>query len=349
MATVLAGRLTDPAEQAMVRVIRDSGEHLLSVINAILDLAKIEAGRLVLHPRPIRLPEILTRVAALHQITATEKQVTLVTRCSGGRPGELRLGDEMRLIQILHNLMGNALKFTDQGSVTVQIDCSHPDRILIEVRDTGIGMSEAEIARAFEEFTQGMGGSRRSHVGTGLGLPIVRRLARLMRGDVSLTSAKGQGVTARVEVMIPVLSGNTGKVGDADLPRLPPMKVLAAEDNATNRIILQSMLQALGVETVIVADGDEALARFGAECFDAVLLDIAMPGMDGLETLHALGALAARRGEAPPPAVAVTANVMTHQVDDYLDRGFTAVVAKPIRLEMLGRALWHCLGKPISA
>lgn len=349
MATVLAGRLADPVEQSMVRVIRDSGEHLLGVINDILDLAKIEAGRLVLDPRPIRLPEILSRVTSLHQVTASEKRVELVTRCRDGRPDEVRLGDEMRLIQILHNLLGNALKFTDQGSVTVEIDCSAPDRIVVTVRDTGIGMSEAEIALAFEEFTQGMGGSRRSHVGTGLGLPIVRRLARLMRGDVTLTSAKGQGVTARAELMIPVLDRSSAADGDAAAPRLPAMRVLAAEDNATNRIILQSMLQALGVETVIVADGEAALARYREDRFDAVLLDIAMPGMDGMQTLEALDRLAATLGRARPRAVAVTANVMTHQVEEYLDHGFNAVVAKPIRLEMLSLALWQCLGKSVPA
>lgn len=349
MATVLAGRLTDPAEQAMLRVIRDSGEHLLGVINDILDLAKIEAGRLVLDPRPIRLRDILARVTALHQITASEKGVLLVTRCMGGASGEFRLGDEMRLIQILHNLMGNALKFTDAGQVRVEIDCANAETITIEVQDTGIGMSPAEIARAFEEFTQGMGGSRRSHVGTGLGLPIVRRLARLMQGDVTLHSAEGQGVTARVSLRVPVLADTAARHADPAIPSLPPMRVLAAEDNATNRIILQSMLQALGVETEIVADGPEALRRFRSDCFDAVLLDIAMPGMDGLDTLNALNALAEEIGKPPPRAIAVTANVMTHQVNHYLGHGFTAVVAKPIRLEMLGQALWHCVDQPARA
>lgn len=210
-------------------------------------------------------------------------------------------------------------------------------------------MSGAEIALAFEEFTQGMGGSRRSHVGTGLGLPIVRRLARLMRGDVTLTSEPGQGVTARAELMVPVLARHSPAEIDTTARRLPAMRVLAAEDNATNRIILQSMLQALGVETVIVADGEAALDRFGQERFDAVLLDIAMPGLDGLQTLDAMKGLAASLGLGPPHAVAVTANVMTHQVEEYLDHGFTAVVAKPIRMEMLSQALWHCLGKSVPA
>ncbi len=343
MATVLAGRLTDASERAMVRVIRDSGEHLLSVINDILDLAKIEAGRLVLDPRPIRLPEILIRVAALHQIAADEKGIALTTRCNGGAEDEMRQGDEMRLIQILHNLIGNAIKFTDIGTVSVEIDCSDRDAIRVKVSDTGIGMSEAEIARAFDEFAQGMGGSRRSHVGTGLGLPIVRRLARLMGGDVSLASVQGQGVSATVLLKIPVLESGLAGGHDSAALRLPAMQVLAAEDNATNRIILKSMLHALGVDAVIVEDGPAALDQFQTGDFDAVLLDIAMPGMDGIETLTALGALSDTTGKPLPPAIAVTANVMTHQVDDYLGQGFVAVVAKPIRIEMLGHALACCL------
>ncbi len=343
MATVLAGRLTDPSEQAMLRVISDSGEHLLGVINDILDLAKIESGRLVLDNRPLRLPEILSRVAALHQISANRKGIALRTRCIGRLADVPRSGDEMRLIQILHNLIGNALKFTDQGEVSVEIDCTEPDAIVMTVRDTGIGMSQAEIARAFDEFSQGMGGSQRSHVGTGLGLPIVRRLARLMQGDVALTSVEGKGVTARVWLRIPVLDSGSARTTDREVPKLPPMRVLAAEDNATNRIILQSMLQALGVEAVIVADGAEALARYRSESFDAVLFDIAMPDMDGIETLAALKAIAGKADQTAPPAIAVTANVMTHQVEDYLAYGFTAVVAKPIRMEVLGQALAQCL------
>jgi PAS domain S-box-containing protein len=343
MATVLAGRLSDPSEQAMLRVISDSGEHLLGVINDILDLARIEAGRMPLELRPLRLPEVLFRVAALHQTTANRKGIALKARCNGGFANATREGDEKRLIQILHNLIGNALKFTDAGEVSVEIDCSTVDSIVIRVRDTGIGMSSAEINRAFDEFSQGIGGSQRSHLGTGLGLPIVRRLARLMGGDVALTSVEGQGVTARVWLRVPVLDDSSSGYAEPAIPTLPRLRVLAAEDNATNRIILQSMLQALGVDAVIVSDGAEALSRSQDEAFDVVLLDIAMPNMDGIETLRALKDRARLAGKTPPPAIAVTANVMTHQVEDYLGYGFVAVVAKPIRMEMLGDALAQCL------
>ena len=170
-----------------------------------------------------------------------------------------------------------------------------------------------------------------------------------MDGDVALTSIEGQGVTARVWLRIPVLDSGSARSVDLGVPKLPKMRVLAAEDNATNRIILQSMLQALGVEAVIVADGAEAVQRYQSDTFDAVLFDIAMPNMDGIETLAALKSLAQTAGQTPPPAIAVTANVMTHQVEDYLGYGFTSVVPKPIRMEMLGQALAQCLPAEAAA
>ncbi|MBL9051593.1 MAG: PAS domain S-box protein [Tabrizicola sp.] len=345
MATVLSNRLADPADLEMLQIIRDSGEHLLGVINDILDLAKIEAGRMVLDPKPLRLPDTLERVVALHRHAAEEKGLRLVTLCKGGESDQRRYGDEQRIIQILHNVIGNALKFTTEGEVRVEIDQSSDLQVVITVSDTGIGMSEDEIGRAFDEFTQGAGSTGRRQEGTGLGLPIVRRLVRLMRGEVSLSSSEAGGVTARVEVQLPLLDKEAGTTDDLMARPLPPLRVLAAEDNATNRIILQSMLRALGVEAEIVADGGEAVSRYVTGRYDAVLLDIAMPGMNGLETLDALTIAAERQGSPGPRAIAVTANVMTHQVGEYLARGFAAVVAKPIRMDVLARALLHCIGE----
>lgn len=342
MAHVLDRRLTDSDDRMMLQVIRDSGEHLLGVINDILDLAKIEAGRLVLESRPLNLGDLAARIVAIHRLQAEEKGVRLRTVCRGGADGQIRLGDEHRVIQILHNLLGNAVKFTDAGEIVLEVDCSSAERLVLIVHDTGIGMDETELTQVLEEFTQGRGGSSPRNGGTGLGLAIVRRLVRLMGGEITLTSAPGQGVTVRVEVAMPVVDGAERPSSEPGLPVVPAMRVLAAEDNATNRIILQSMLQALGVAAEIVLTGDEAILRWRAGEFDVLLFDIAMPGRDGIETLITLHAEALATGRRAPPAIAVTANAMTHQVAHYLACGFAACVPKPISLDVLAHALIAC-------
>lgn len=346
MAHVLDRQLHDTEQRAMLQVIRDSGEHLLGVINDILDLAKIEAGRLVLVPRPMKLCQVVRRIVKIHALNANAKGVTLVTRCLGPAEGQVRLGDEQRVIQILHNLLGNAVKFTDEGEVLLEVDARSAERLVVVVRDTGIGMAEAELGRVLEEFTQGQSGSSARYGGTGLGLSIVRRLARMMQGDITLQSRPGEGLTARVEIALPVLANVEPRQPLAELPALPPMRVLAAEDNATNRIILQSMLRTLGVEAEIVASGDAMLARW-REGFDALLLDIAMPGRGGVETLKRLQDEARSCGLPLPPSVAVTANVMTHQIETYRAQGFAACVAKPIALDRLAEALLHCRAQTV--
>jgi CheY-like chemotaxis protein len=228
--------------------------------------------------------------------------------------------------------------------VTLRVDASRAQQLVIEVTDTGIGMTEAEMSRVFEEFTQGQGGIARRYGGTGLGLAIVRRLARMMQGEVTLSGAPGQGLTARVILEMPILAGELSPDQTAHPPEVPPMTVLVAEDNATNRIILASMLKAIGVTAELVTSGDEALQRWRPGAYDAVLLDIAMPGRDGLATLAALQEKAAALACPLPLAVAVTANAMTHQVEDYLARGFSTFVAKPLRPERLAAALILCHG-----
>jgi PAS domain S-box-containing protein len=339
MAQVLERQTTSPDRQAMLRIIRESGEHLLAVINDILDLAKIEAGRLTLDARPLQLCALTDRVLAVHRVMAGAKGIGLRLECLGDARARRRLGDEKRLAQILHNLVGNAVKFTDQGEVVLSIDGRPDSHLVIEVRDTGPGMPESELERVFEQFTQGQGGIARRHGGTGLGLTIVRRLVALMQGQVTLSSQPGQGLVARVELDLPVLDGPVTPDPEAPLPSLSGLRVLAAEDTATNRIILHGMLRALGADAEILASGEAALARWQEACFDVVLLDISMPGRDGIWTLEAMQARAAATGRPAPVAIAVTANAMTHQVEDYLARGFAAVVPKPLRPEDLGRAL----------
>ena len=339
MAHVLDRRLSDAEDRMMLQVIRDSGEHLLGVINDILDLAKIEAGRLVLDIQPLNLAEVTAPILALHRLQAQEKGVALRVTCTGIAEGEGRLGDGQRLIQILHNLLGNAVKFTEAGEVHLHYDYRSRTRLVLTVRDTGIGMDQAELTEVMEDFAQGRRGGSVRNSGTGLGLAIVGRLVRLMQGELTLESAPGQGVTARIDLAMPVVTQAPTLPRDAALPQVPPMRVLAAEDNATNRIILHSLLQALGIEAEIVGSGDAALERWRGGGFDVLLFDIAMPGLDGVGTLAALQDEARALGQPAPPAIAVTANAMTHQVAEYLAQGFAACVPKPISLETLARAL----------
>jgi CheY-like chemotaxis protein len=343
MAGVLERQITDPDHAAMLGVIRESGEHLLSVINDILDLAKIEAGQLTLVPRPFCLTKVAERVLALHRVRAEAKGLSLQLHVNRADTAALRLGDEQRLVQVLHNLVGNAIKFTNSGDVALRIAAGPNDQLVIEVADTGIGMTEADMSRVFGEFIQVHAGMTRRYGGTGLGLAIVRRLVHLMGGKVTLSGAPGTGLVARVELAMPVLHDARRRDAETRLPDLPALRVLAAEDNATNRIILQSMLNMLGVTAEIASSGDALLKRWDEEEFDIILLDIAMPGRDGVETLAELRERAASAGRPLPPALAVTANAMTHQIADYIDKGFAAVVPKPLRAEELASALASCL------
>jgi PAS domain S-box-containing protein len=339
MAGVLEQQTTDPEQAAMLGVIRDSGAHLLAVINDILDLAKIEAGQLTLAPGPLDLTDVAERVLALHRVKAGTKGLALRFELTGDPASAWRLGDRQRLVQVLHNLVGNAVKFTDRGEVVLRIDAASPTRLAVEVADTGIGMTEADMSRVFGEFIQVHAGMTRRYGGTGLGLAIVRRLVRLMDGEVTLSGAPGTGLVARVEIGMPVLGDIPSGPATTGLPQLPPLRVLAAEDNATNRIILQAMLKALGVSAEILPSGDALIARWQEVKADAILLDIAMPVRDGVETLAALRDLSSTSGRALPPVLAVTANAMTHQLADYLSHGFAAVVPKPLRPEDLAQAL----------
>jgi PAS domain S-box-containing protein len=343
MAGLLERQTDNPDQAAMLRVIQDSGEHLLAVINDILDLAKIEAGQLTLEPAPLSLTAVAERVLAVHRIRAEAKELRLVFELLGPQASDLRQGDEQRLVQILHNLVGNAVKFTDAGEVVLRLDARSDRTLIIEVADTGIGMSDADMARAFGDFIQVHAGTTRRYGGTGLGLAIVRRLVRLMGGEVSLSGSPGKGVVARVEIAMPVLADAPVPTPATALPQLPAIRVLAAEDNATNRIILHSMLKAIGVEAEILDSGEAVLARWQEAEFDVILLDIAMPGRDGVETLSDLNDLARKLRRPLPLALAVTANAMTHQVAGYIAQGFCGVVPKPLRPEDLARALACCV------
>jgi CheY-like chemotaxis protein len=216
---------------------------------------------------------------------------------------------------------------------------------VFDLRDTGIGMTQDQADRVFEAFEQADGTVTRKFGGTGLGLSIVRRLVRLMNGEITVQSAPGRGTHVRLSLPLPEAESSSISEKVTHLPEavvpgaLSGLRALVADDNATNRLILKAMLGSLGVSCVIVNNGREALESWQPNAFDLLLFDISMPEMDGITALANLVDQCRKRGTDLPPAVAITANAMAHQVEEYLACGFSAHVAKPFRREDLVEAI----------
>ncbi|WP_127103914.1 PAS domain S-box protein [Pararhodobacter zhoushanensis] len=354
MAELLGETEVAPYQRDMINTIRDSGEGLLAILNDILDLAKIEAGKMMIEHQPFSPTELLGRVRALFLPRAEAGGLALRIHVDPDCQAP-RMGDANRLLQVLNNLVGNALKFTESGSIDVSVrpDPVAKDSLRFEVRDTGIGMSPEQTAKVFEEFEQAETSTARRYGGTGLGLSITRKLAVLMGGSITLDSVAGQGTHLVMTVPAPRLSDDdkAGAVlhvggvamggGASQQPGIDftGMRMLVADDNHTNRRILESMLGAMGISVTLAEDGQDACDKFLPGAFDVILLDISMPGLDGTGALAAIRMREAEAGIVPVPALAVTANAMQHQIDEYLAAGFTGHVAKPFRRETLTRAL----------
>lgn len=347
MAEVLQSLVTTPEKQRMVATIRQSGETLLSVLNSILDMSKIEAGKLTLDSVPIHLPGLVSGVEALHRVKAEEKGLELSVLCNGGRM-QSRMGDPHRLTQILNNLLSNAIKFTEHGEVRLIVSSKPGRPLLIEVTDTGIGMTEEEAARAFDSFEQAESSIAKRFGGTGLGLSIVRQLVQLMGGEIDLATSPGKGTTVTLRLPLPMTEDDeaapTAEAMPAQSLDLKGKRVLIADDNPTNLLVLNEMLTPTGVSIVGATNGVEVVAAWHkaqeeGRPFDLLLLDIRMPMRDGLESLRDIRAVETAGNLPAVPAIAVTANVMPQQVRQYLSGGFITHLAKPLLRSELMQAI----------
>jgi PAS domain S-box-containing protein len=338
MADLLSETTVTAQQREMIDTIRDSGEGLLAIVNDVLDLAKIEAGKMTVDCQAFVPADLLRRVHALHAPRAQAAGLTLALDMSPdcNRPC---LGDINRLQQVLNNLLGNAVKFTLQGGVTVRgrIAASPGgDTLEIAVEDTGIGMSAEQSAKVFEEFEQAEGSIARRFGGTGLGLSITRHLVGLMDGEISLSSIPGQGTQVRITLPIGTAPGTRSVAAPlADVPQrnLSGLRVLVADDNRANRRILETLLGKLEMAVTLAEDGHEAQRLYEPGAFDLLMLDISMPGLDGIGALAAIRQTEQQAGIPPTPALAVTANALHHQIEEYLAAGFAGHIAKPFRKE----------------
>ena len=329
MAETLRAELAEPSHRRMAEMILSSGEGLSQVLNDILDIAKIESGKIQLDDVDFDPEKLVTEVVALHRPCCAEKNLTLNLELPSSGAPRLR-GDPHRVGQIIHNLLGNAVKFTDLGEVTVTLRIATTGQMEIVVCDTGIGMSAEQQSLVFEDFSQADGSISRRFGGTGLGLSIVRRLVSLMHGKIEVSSELGVGTQVLVSLPLP-LSQDASPTKLAATTDLTGLKVLIADDMPTNQLVAKALLKDTGAIITSVENGAQAVDAWVANQFDVMLLDISMPVMDGPSALSEIKRLAKARELPPPPALAFTANVMLHQVAEYRAVGFAGCIAKPLR------------------
>ncbi|MES2665723.1 MAG: PAS domain-containing protein [Pseudomonadota bacterium] len=347
MAEVLDASLTDPKHKRMIATIRNSGEALLSILNDILDVSKIEARKLDLELVPFDPADLAAQVEELHRARADEKGLTFEVFLGMGaeRP---RVGDQHRLRQVLNNLISNAIKFTEKGSVSVSLKGKPGRPFVIEVSDTGIGMTPDQLAHLHDEFVQADSSITRKYGGTGLGMAITRSLVDLMGGQIRVTSDVGVGTRMTVELPLAVhdepLVAAVVKVDASST--LAGVHLLVADDNDTNLTVMGYILRHLGATSLMTKNGLEALTAWEGGGFDAVLLDVAMPVMDGKTAVQNIRSKEATLGLRHTPVIAVTANVMPYQVSEYIEVGFDACIGKPVSSGAILHAVRSLLGQP---
>ena len=346
MTAVLALSKLDERQRKAVEVIRMSGDHLLSTLNDILDLAKIDAGQMDVETVEFVLGDVAEQIESLYAPQAEKNGLSFSLRYEQGvSANSLRMGDPTRLSQIVHNLVSNAMKFTRKGGVRLSFAQDEAtDELILRVRDTGCGMTAEQLERVFLPFTQADASTSREYGGTGLGLSIVKRLLEVMKGRIEVESEPEVGTLFTVYLPFrPVGGEHADHAAEASCDcedTLPSgLKVLVVDDCETNQTVAAGLLRACDVDVSLAGDAQTALDLSLETDFDLVLMDIRMPGRDGLAVLSDLRTARLADGRRMPPVIAMTANIMAHQVESYIEAGFVDTLAKPLRQDILIQAV----------
>jgi signal transduction histidine kinase/ActR/RegA family two-component response regulator len=334
MAQALTADHLTTTQRERVAIIRRSSESLLAVLNDLVDLSKIEASALELEVGEFDLEHLVRGVVAAYRPLAEKKGLAFdfeVTAAASGR----YLGDSPRVRRILYSLCDNAVKFTPAGGVTLQVD-RDGDRVLFRVSDSGIGIGADDLAHLFDGFFQADAGLSRRYGGAGVGLAICRQLTSLMGGSIEAASEPGVGSTFTLALPLASVAAPTETAAAPAQPApLSQLRILAAEDNPTNQLVLKTLLAQGGLEATLAADGREALAAWEDQTWDIILMDIQMPEMNGVDAARAIRMRELETGRPRTPIIAVTANAMTHQLAEYAAAGMDGVVPKPINIAAL--------------
>ncbi|OIQ50110.1 Autoinducer 2 sensor kinase/phosphatase LuxQ [Pseudodesulfovibrio hydrargyri] len=338
-----------PMQRDYLETALNSGRSLLQVLNDILDLSKVESGKLELEAIPFELGEVLDQVVSTFRHSVEERGVAMRWDIDEGLARHF-VADKGRLRQILFNLVGNAVKFTESGSIEVR---AHPlesgardgaIRLLFEVSDTGIGIPRDKVDAVFDPFTQVDGSTTRKYQGTGLGLGIVRRLVQLMDGSISVDTEVGEGTTIYFTIQARPAEPSDDPVGVPAATESGGLSILVAEDERVNRVVVQRILEKLGHRVECVGSGEEALQALRERPFDLFLSDIQMPGLDGVATTKVI------RGDLglDIPVIALTAHAMQGDRDRFIEAGMNGYVSKPFEIDRLQQEIERVMDRPES-
>ncbi len=352
MLSLVMEQTANDDEREQLRVAHNAAVSLVTILNDILDLSKMEAGKMTLESVVFNLPSLLRDSARTFEVAAHQKGLAVAIDVEAGCP-EWVESDPVRLRQILMNLVGNGVKFTPKGEVRVSARSSRPGRVRLAVRDTGIGVPADKLHSIFEAFTQADGSHTRHYGGTGLGLTITRRLVELMGGSVWVESTVGEGSGFFVDLPMRAVPAPPPAAANpqAAAPKpAAPLHILVADDNHVNQRVVTAMLQRQGHSVSLAQNGEEAFRSYLGERFDLVLMDVQMPEVDGLEATRRIRTEESRRRESNPssrrlPILALTAHASTLQRDQCLASGMDGVLVKPIDLAMLAQAIADAAGQ----
>ncbi|WP_170940568.1 response regulator [Pseudoalteromonas sp. NBT06-2] len=348
--SILAGEIDEDEQYNAISIINDSGQHLLSLLNDILDISKVEADKLDVALIPTRLFKLIEEVKLLVGDKALHKGIEFNIKCQFPLPSKL-ITDPTRLKQILINLLNNAIKFTDQGFVDLVIK-NTPPFLQFSIQDSGIGINSEDLSKLFIAFSQVNNTANSNVGGTGLGLNISKYLSEKLGGNISVLSKKGEGSCFTVKIKLKEADDSIWFKNQTDIDNaivIPcndakPQKklkgnILLAEDNKGLRTLFTLILTKLGLTVTIVEDGKQLVEAALVSEYDLIMTDIHMPNMGGVEAMNLI-----KLTGCETPFVALTANAMTHEITHYLDIGFSEYLSKPIQREKLVHVINHCLG-----
>ncbi len=343
MVHVLLKDAPTDKQRSRLEIVQESGDALLAILNDLLDISRIEAGKMTLESIAFNIREVLNGAYAAFTAIANKAGVSFVLNIDQAEG--IYLGDPTRVRQIAYNFLSNALKFTKEGKVVLAASY-RDDTLEISVLDTGIGIATERLETVFDPFTQADVSTSRNFGGTGLGLSIAYDLAKMMGGSIRVDSDLGKGSTFTAFLKIPRLGDAVNEPAlaiedDAVVSQdiVQSLRVLAAEDNLVNQLVLRTLMEQFGITLTVVENGKLAVEAWESQVWDIVLMDMQMPVMGGVEASRLIRERERETGRATTPIIAVTANAMTHQISEYETAGINGIVSKPIKADALANVL----------